>query len=340
MPTLLASATSCARLLDSFPLIRSRSAEEARQRVGDVFSPHRLELRGDAHGLDVRHNRVTLGQSAINVLHYGAEVVIDPGERGDFYLVQLPLSGRAQVRCGDDEVDVDDAVLSVLRPRVASRMRWSRDCTMLLLQAPSRLVHGYVGEDELPPRMALSRCRKEPEVAAWCQAMLDLTRNIDCFGAQWQAHPSAVAAIEGFLLTAFSCLLLEPGAPPASGPIEARSLRRAKDYIHAHLDRPLLLADIARHACVSPRTLEGVFKRHGEASPLAYARHQRLQAAHLALRTAARAGGAARASVTDVALAHGFVHMGRFSAQYRAQFGCLPSETLNLETAVDRLPRT
>jgi transcriptional regulator GlxA family with amidase domain len=83
-----------------------------------------------------------------------------------------------------------------------------------------------------------------------------------------------------------------------------------------------------------------VFKRHGEASPLAYARHQRLQAAHLALRTAARAGGAARASVTDVALAHGFVHMGRFSAQYRAQFGCLPSETLNLETAVDRLPRT
>jgi hypothetical protein len=150
MPTLLASATSCARLLDSFPLIRSRSAEEACQRVGDVFSPHRLELRGDAHGLDVRHNRVTLGQSAINVLHYGAEVVIDPGERGDFYLVQLPLSGRAQVRCGDDEVDVDDAVLSVLRPRVASRMRWSRDCTMLLLQAPSRLVHGYVGEDELP----------------------------------------------------------------------------------------------------------------------------------------------------------------------------------------------
>ena len=90
------------RLLDSFPLIRSRSADEARQRVGDVFSPHRLELRGDSRGLDVRHNRVALGQSAINVLHYGAEVEIDPGERGDFYLVQLPLSGHAQVRSGGD----------------------------------------------------------------------------------------------------------------------------------------------------------------------------------------------------------------------------------------------
>ena len=73
---MLAPATSC-RLLDSYPLIRSRSAEEARQRVGDVFSPHRLALRGDTRGLNVRHNRVALGQSAINVLHYGAEVEID-----------------------------------------------------------------------------------------------------------------------------------------------------------------------------------------------------------------------------------------------------------------------
>ena len=37
---------------------------------------------------------------------------------------------------------------------------------------------------------------------------------------------------------------------------------------------------------------------------------------------------------TDVALAHGFVHLGRFSAQYRAQFGCLPSQTLNAPTAL------
>ena len=115
-------------------------------------------------------------------------------------------------------------------------------------------------------------------------------------------------------------------------PEQVRSLRRAKDYIHAHLDRPLSLAEIARQACVSPRTLELVFKRHGEASPLAYARRQRLQAAHAALRAVAREGRSA--SVTDVALAHGFVHMGRFSAQYRAQFGCLPSQTLNAPAAL------
>jgi AraC-like DNA-binding protein len=321
-----ASPLSGSRLLDSFPLIRSRSAEEARQCVGRVFSPHRLELRGDTRGLDMWHNRVALGQSSLNVLHYGAEVLIDPGERGDFYLVQLPLAGSARVSCNGDDVEASDAVLSVLQPCVRSNMQWSNDCTMLLLQAPSRLVHDYVGADEPRPRMALSRCRHEPEVAAWWQAMLDLTRNIDQFGAQWRAHPSAIAAIEGFLLAAFSWLLYEPSAQTTSAPTEARSLRRAKDYINAHLDRPLVLAEIARHACVSPRTLELVFKRHGEPSPLAYARRQRLQAAHAALRQAAREGHTL--SVTNVAMAHGFVHMGRFSAQYQARFGCLPSETL------------
>lgn len=313
-------------LLDSFPLLRSRSAEEARQRVGHVFSPHRLQLRGDTRGFDVRHNRVALGASSLNVLRYGAEVLIDPGERGDFYLVQLPLAGRASLSCGGATVEVDGQVLSVLQPRAPSRMRWSGDCTMLLLQAPSALVHSYLGEDGACPRPALARRRCEPGVAAWCQAVLDLTRNLDRFGAQWLAHPSAVAAIEGFLLTAFSCLLSEPRTPVAGAATQARSLRRAKDYIHAHLDRPLTLAEIARQACVSGRTLEALFKRQGEAAPLAYARRQRLQAAHAALQRAAREGGGR--GVTEVALAHGFAHLGRFSAHYRAQFGCLPSETL------------
>lgn len=313
-------------LLDAFPLIRSRSVDDACRLVGHVFSPHRLELRGDASELDVRHNRVAIGTSSLNVLRYGTEVLIDPGERGDFYLIQLPLVGTATVSCDGDEVNVSDSVLSVLRPCSHSHMHWSRDCTMLLLQASRSAVHEHLGTDDSEPPLALSRGRREPEVAAWCQTVLDLARNVDRFGSQWCTQPTAVAAVEGFLLTAFACLLREPGDPILPVPAESRSLRRAKEYIHGHLDRPLLLADIARHACVSPRTLELAFRRQGEVSPLAYARRQRLLAAHKALRQAARDGRAL--TVTDVALAHGFVHMGRFSAQYRRQFGCLPSETL------------
>ena len=317
------------QLLDTFPLIRSHSLEEASDRIGKVFSPHRLELRSEGQRLDVTHNQVRLRDVSLNVLHYGAEVVIDPGERGDFYLAQLPLSGRAQLACGREEVYADPGILSVLQPQVKSRMVWSSDCTMILIQVPRGVVHARAKAQGVrtTPRFALAHSRDAPGVGAWWQAVLDLTRNIDQFGRQWLRHPAAYTAMEEFLLSAFTALLAAPEDEPrfaARG--DERCLRRAKDYIHANLDRVLSSAEIAREACVSPRTLEAVFKRHGEATPLAYARRCRLQAVHEVLRQARYEERAI--NVTDVALAYGFLHMGRFAAQYREAFNCSPSETV------------
>ena len=59
---------------------------------------------------------------ALNVLSYGAEVEIDPGERGDYYLLQLPLQGRARVRCNGQEAWVGPDTMSVLQPRAQTRM--------------------------------------------------------------------------------------------------------------------------------------------------------------------------------------------------------------------------
>lgn len=319
------------QMLDAFPLLRSRSVEEASDRIGRVFSPHRLELRHRAGNLDVSHNQVRLRDMSLNVLHYGAEVLIDPGERGDFYMVQLPLHGSAQLACGGQVVQADPGMLSVLQPMTRSRMVWSEDCTMLLLQVPRDVVHARAMSwgARKAPRFALAHSREVPGVAAWWQAVLDLTRNLDLFGDAWLRHPPAYTAMEEFLLSAFTALLCEQDDAHErrfADRGDERCLRRAKEYIHAHLDRAPSADEIARHACVSPRTLEAVFKRCGEAAPLAYARRCRLQAVHDALRLARLEGHAV--NVTAVALAHGFLHMGRFAAQYRAQFGCSPSETL------------
>ena len=124
--------------------------------------------------------------------------------------------------------------------------------------------------------------------------------------------------------------LLRPereGAPERSAnPPGVRHLQRALDYIEAHAHESLSLDRIAAAACVSPRTLELAFRRRYEQSPLAYARGIRLQRVHAALQGACAEGRPA--SVTDIALQHGFVHMGRFSAYYRRRFGCAPSATL------------
>jgi AraC-like DNA-binding protein len=319
------------QLLDGYPLIRSRSAPEARELVGRALSPHALQVRTDARRFEVRHNRIALQQTAINVLSYGAEVEIDPGERGDYYLLQLPLQGRSRVRCNDQEDWIHPGVMGVLQPRARTRMLWSSDCTMVMLQVPSQTVRAAWQADDGPlPALRLTRSRQDPAVAAWWQAVADMTRNLHHHGAQWLRHPAAFAAMEGFLVSGLD--LLRPGgstdaapAAPASAADSSR-LQRAIDHIHAHAHEGLTLAALAAAACMSPRALEAAFRRHHDTTPLAYARGVRLDRVREALEQAAQGGEAV--SVTDVALQYGFIHMGRFAAYYRQRFGCSPSASL------------
>ena len=319
------------QLLDAYPLIRSRSTTEARDLVGRALSPHHLQVRTDARAFEARHNQIRLHETAINVLSYGAEVEIDPGERGDYYLLQLPLQGRARVRCNDQEAWVHPEVMSVLQPRARTRMVWSSDCAMIMLQVPSQTLRAAWQADDGPlPALRLTRSRQDPAVAAWWQALGDMTRNLHQHGAQWLRHPAAFAAMEGFLISGLDLLRPDGAADgQAAAPLaqaDSSRLQRAVDHIHAHAHEGLTLAGIAAAACMSPRALEAAFRRRYDTTPLAYARGVRLERVHQALQQAARAGETA--SVTDIALRHGFIHMGRFAAYYKQRFGCSPSASL------------
>jgi AraC-like DNA-binding protein len=327
---LAAELSKPCQLLDDYPLSRSRSATEASDLVGRALSPHQLHVRSREDHFEARHNQIRLGQVALNVLSYGAEVEIDPGERGDYYLLQLPLQGRALVSCNGQEAWVGPDMMSVLQPRAQTRMVWTSDCAMIMLQVPSQILRSDGDADGPLPTLNLTRSRHDPAVAAWWQAVTDMTRNLHSHGAQWLRHPAAFGAMEAFLLSGLALLRpsgLAPHAPSIlSSPGNANRLQRAVDHIHAHVHQALSLTTIAAAACMSPRALEAAFRRRYDTSPLAYARQLRLTHVHRALQLAAREEQPT--SVTDTALQHGFVHMGRFAACYKQRFGCSPSATL------------
>lgn len=99
------------------------------------------------------------------------------------------------------------------------------------------------------------------------------------------------------------------------------SVRRAVDFIHAHADTSIGLADIADAACVSVSSLLRQFNGHLGQSPFAFLRVVRLERARAELRT----DGAP--AVRDVALRWGFQNPSKFSQAYQAQFGEKPSQT-------------
>jgi AraC-like DNA-binding protein len=98
--------------------------------------------------------------------------------------------------------------------------------------------------------------------------------------------------------------------------------RQARDYMAAHLNQPLYLADLCLACGLSRRGLQQIFREKTGISPMRYLALRRLQGARQDLRAGVGWGG-----VKAVALNWGFWHLGRFAAEYRRVFGELPSVT-------------
>lgn len=109
---------------------------------------------------------------------------------------------------------------------------------------------------------------------------------------------------------------------PAS-PAIPRQLKRAMEYMHANTGADIRMADIAREAGTSVRSLQAAFQQFKNTTPLGYLRNIRLQGARKALMDS----GHSRL-VADIARDWGFSHMGRFAALYYQSFGEMPSETV------------
>jgi AraC-like DNA-binding protein/anti-anti-sigma regulatory factor len=120
----------------------------------------------------------------------------------------------------------------------------------------------------------------------------------------------------------------QASAPAATGngrDAPAETLRRAIAYIEQHAGDPIGAADIAAAACVTARTVQLAFRRHLGITPLGYLRQVRLERAHRELLAAQPAPGI----VTRIAADWRFTNLSRFSANYRAAYGVLPSQTLH-----------
>ena len=103
---------------------------------------------------------------------------------------------------------------------------------------------------------------------------------------------------------------------------EPAHVRRAAEFIEAHAERPITMAELTQVTRVSARSLQAGFLKHRGCSPLEFMRARRLERSRMRLLTDDTS------SVTEVAHDVGFTHLGRFSLEYKARFGESPTQTL------------
>lgn len=139
-------------------------------------------------------------------------------------------------------------------------------------------------------------------------------------------NPALARAWEQLLLTAVLALphskshTLRPEHHHESSP---GLVRRAEEYMRAHLAEPIAIVDLLKVCGCSRSTLFLAFRSARGQTPMEFLTEQRLQRVREALRSVGR-----KTTIRSVAQACGFLHAGRFAKAYAQRFGESPSDTL------------
>jgi AraC-like DNA-binding protein len=320
--------------LATFNRVSTDSVDDAAEAIGRIFCPHALTpARGTTTDFFALHNSAVFGALSVNYVSYGGSVSIDPGCLERFFLLQIPVHGSARIQTAcRDIATAPGACASLLSPTVPTRMSWEGNCAQIILLVDRRLLEQRAaalsgrpaGAVEFEPAIDLSSAAGR----ALQSQILEFVDLAERLGPRRPLSPMAAANMRETLLGA----LLHGQHHSASDAMNRfggraetlpQSLRRAREFLHAHADEPLDLAQLAAAAGTGIRALQLGFRRHFGMSISEMLRDVRL--AHLNVRLAAASPDE---SITDIAFELGFTHLSRMASAYRAKFGETPSATL------------
>ncbi|MDP9901448.1 AraC family transcriptional regulator [Variovorax ginsengisoli] len=320
--------------LAPYRLFDSQDLEETRDFVSRVFCPHELATTRPRQRLDACHHSALLHRDAsLNYVQYGPGVDIHPGCLRDFFLLQIPLRGGADVRCGPQHMQADPRTASLASPTEPLGMRWHDDSPHLILKLSRTAMQQQL--EQLAQRPASRPLVFDLAVPLDTPALVPVHSFIRCLrdsldtGHAFAGSPLAMQA-EGYLMASLLlCLPHNHADMLHDGPrrdVVPRTVRRAKAWLTDRLDLPVTLAELCAHVGVSARALQTAFRAHCGESPMEFLRHARLERVRSELRAAACQGEPLQ--VASLAARYGFMHAGRFSTDYRRRFGESPSQTL------------
>lgn len=306
--------------------LSTRDPEQASSGLHESYSPHRMHLHGDPQAFDMRLARQPLGSLELSCLSFGTEVELEQAWTTDFVLVTTQLRGHSQIRTLGDEVGGAAGLIVVDSPEAPVTKRFSPDSWRLNLrierQAIERLFERLYERPLCGPMLFQPSI---PQDSALHERWLALLRLV----ASQLGAPSVPSLLGPLEEMAMLLLLTElphnqatlcGAVPPLPAP---RHVRRAEEFMRAHLGEALTLAAIAEASGTSIRSLTAGFRQFRQTTPMRWLHEQRLQAVRLHLQQAQP-----HESVSSIALHWGFAHLGRFAGDYLRRFGESPSATL------------
>ncbi|MEQ8285938.1 helix-turn-helix transcriptional regulator [Thalassospira sp.] len=319
--------------LRNHTILSSSDLDEVRASIKDLASRHDLDVKGPNAEFSARVAALECGDLSLMHVTLGATKlsVASSEEDPDGLLLYMLTSGSGIAQhCGQELTFSTNGgfMRDLAAPVSATEDNFGAYVLRLSKEKLKNHTRSLVGDDV--DLMGLSfNTAIDPAGLGWNvfrKTVHYVAEALDGPLRELQ-NPIVTSQMEDILLT--QCLSLLPNSYQdiMNGQdvtqVVPYYIKRARDYIHAHADKKIGLADIAAVAGCGYRGIQRGFLDAYGTTPMAYLRIVRLKRVRAILQS--ELDGSA---IADVAKQWSFTHMGRFAQDYYREFGELPSETV------------
>jgi AraC-like DNA-binding protein len=316
-------------LLSNFPVIRTSDPVLAAQRLRDGYGATRAHVRSGPDKFSLHANNLQMVDLGLSYTATTGLVAVD-FPSASFVRQIFNIQGAGRVTFGSWSEPIRPGLwTSVLPAGMASSIELGPNYSQLVLRIEVAALRRYMSA--LIGREADRELVFSPQTSVGNPAMHALKLRVFQFASDFNSRgiyfsSLANAEVERMMIMKFlmchrhnySDLLLREPIPTSASPVKL-----AEEYIEANWDKPFDIAELARVANVSARSLFRQFQKERGYSPAEFAKRRRLRMALVLLENSEPS-----TSVTQVALKCGFHNSGHFARDYRMAFGEMPSETL------------
>ena len=279
--------------------------------------------------MNTQFNRINLGTTTFNYLKYGARVEISPDPFENFVMLEIPVTGCSQVYYGDEQVASERDRAVVVSPSLNARSRWNYDTSRLMVQVDSATLEKLLSQVlgyEVKKRIEFSlELKTSTYLGKGLRDYIFYVVNQLSENSYLQQNELVRAEMERNIMLMLLCAQKNNYSEHINAnavPGHPKYIRRANEYIKDNYNSKIGVEDLLVISGVSARTLYAGFRRYFGMTPMMALKRQRLKGVRDVL-----LDGRKNQSITRVATAHGFTHMGNFSKDYFLFYGEKPSQT-------------
>ncbi|MGJ3509910.1 AraC family transcriptional regulator [Enemella sp. A6] len=295
---------------------------ELRNRMADFAVPHVLEPKtGRVSGLVTG---IALGSAKLAFIKYGAPIRVVAQATDEQVCWTIPIGpmrvevGRSRAKTMREGFLLDPDNRTVMEPSPERGAVVVTTHATALQQQLTQLVGNETARLRFKPGPSTAAVKGQVDLA-WQYVAASLALTPD--------PPEALRHSLG--QTLLTAMLLELQQPQDvldvtdAGEPGRQHARRAAEWAAENFTKPVRVTEWARGVAISVRHLQATMLAEYGCTPREYLLKLRLERAHALLREAGPDD-----TITGIASAAGFSHLGRFAAQYRDRYGHSPSQEL------------